>query len=50
MFNERFMAARHEKGCYEKHVPMYFLVGGGLLNDDVGVSRGTAFQKIRPAS
>ena len=41
------MAARHEEGCYEKSICIYYLVCGGLLNDDVRVVRGTVFQEIR---
>ena len=36
-----------------KHVLMYFLVCKGLLgllNDDVGGARGTAFQELRPGA
>ena len=29
---------------------IYFLVGKGLSNDDVGEARGTVFQKIRPGA
>ena len=29
---------------------MYFIVCGGLSNDDVGAARGAVFQKIRPVS
>ena len=47
------MAARHEEGCYEKHIFVYFLVWKGLLllsSDGVGVARGATFQEIRPGA
>ena len=49
-FNERFMAARHEEGCYGMHFSMHFLVCRGLSNDDVGVARGTVSQETRPGA
>ena len=49
-FNERFMAARHEDGRFAKRNFMYFLVCKGLSNDDVGGTRGTEFQEIRPGA
>ena len=49
-FNERFMAARHEEGCYENNFCKYVLVCKGLSNDDIEVARGTVFQKIRPGA
>ena len=42
------MAARHEDGCYEKDVFIYFHVCKGLSNDAGGVARGTVFQEIWP--
>ena len=47
-FNERFVAARYKKGCYEKYIFTYFLVREGLSTDDVGVAKGIVFQEIRP--
>ena len=44
------MAARHQVGCDEKRIFMYFLVCKGPSNDDVGVKRGTVLQKIRPGA
>ena len=35
------MAARHEEGCYEKNVFIYFRVCKGLPNDYVGLQRAT---------
>ena len=49
-FNERFVAARHEEGCYEKSILKKFHVCKGLSNDDVGAARGTAFREIRPVA
>ena len=37
------------KDTIEKKVSIYFLVCEGLSIDDVGVSRDTVFQEIRPA-
>ena len=42
------MAARHEEGCYDEHIFTYFLVCKGVLNDGVGVARGTEFQEMPP--
>ena len=50
LFNERFMGARHEKGCYEISSSHIFHACKGLSNDDVGAARGNVFQKIRPGS
>ena len=44
-FNDRSMAARHEEGCYEKHIFIYFVVWKELSNDGVGVP-----QEIRPGA
>ena len=47
------MAARHEKGCYEKNILKHFHACKGLSNlsnDDVGAARGTVFQEIRPGA
>ena len=49
-FNEHFMAARHEEACYEKSICIYYLVCGGLSIDDVGVSRDTVLQEMRPGA
>ena len=46
--NERFVAARHEEGCYEENIFIHCFVCKGLSNDDVGVARGTLFEEIRP--
>ena len=45
-FNERFMAARHErKDTVERKVSTHFLVSGKDPSlDDIGVSRDTVFQ------
>ena len=51
LFNERFMAARHQKWCdeiYVVYILVCFLVCNGISKDDVGVARGAVFQKIRP--
>ena len=45
-FNERFVAARYEEGCYEKYFFTYVLVRGGLSIDDVGVAKGTVFRSL----
>ena len=42
------MAARHEEGRYQKIVSICFIVCKGLSIDDVGASRDTVFQEIRP--
>ena len=43
-FNERFVAARHEEGCYEKKKRFVCsLACEGLSNDEVGVERGDVF-------
>ena len=42
------MAARHEQGCSETHISMYFFVWEGLSNDSVGVANGTVLQETRP--
>ena len=44
------MVARHEKGCYQQNVSIYFLVCEDLFDDDVGVSRDAIFQEIRPGA
>ena len=45
------MAAAHEELCYmKKKNILIYLVCKGLLNDDVGVARGTMFQEIRPGA
>ena len=44
------MAARHEEGCCEASVLVYFLGRKDLSNDDVRVARGTVFQEIRPGA
>ena len=41
------MAARHEEGCYEKYILIYFLACTGISNDGVGVARGTVIQEVR---
>ena len=46
--NERFIAARHERGCYEKSIFKHFHASKGLSNDYVGAARGIIFQEIRP--
>ena len=46
-FIERFIAARHEEGCYENNITLHFLACKGVSNGDVGVARGTVFQAIR---
>ena len=38
------------KDTIEKNVPMHFLVWKGLSTHDVGVSRDTLFQEIRPGA
>ena len=48
IFDERFMAARHEEECYEKNIFTCFFVCKGLSNGDVRVTRRTVLQKIRP--
>ena len=50
IFNKRFKAARHEKGCYEQNISIYFFFCKGLSNDDIAVARGTVFQEIWPAA
>ena len=51
LFNERFMAARHEEGCWdEKRILKHFRVCKGLSNDDVGAASSTVFQEIRPGA
>ena len=47
-FNERFMPARHEEACHEKHISRKYLVYKGLPNDEVGEARGTIFRETRP--
>ena len=50
-YNERFMAAQHKEGYYrKKKVPILFLVCEGLTIDDIGVSRDTVCQEIRPGA
>ena len=49
-FNERFMAARHEEGCYENNISMCSLVCKEISEDDVGVARGTVSQETRPGA
>ena len=46
------MAARRKEGytIIEKNVSKYFVVCKGLTIDDVGVSRDTVFQEIRPGA
>ena len=46
------MAARHlVKDTFEKSITyVHFLVCKGLSIDDVGVSRDTVFQEIRPGA
>ena len=44
------MAARHEDGCYETSILKHFHACKGLSNDDVGVTRSTVFQEIRPGA
>ena len=52
-FNERFMAARrHKQGSMQlkiKH-PYILFVCKGLSIDDIGVSRDTVFQEMRPGA
>ena len=50
LFNERFMAARHEEGSYEEKVFISFLGCKTLSNDDIEVSGGTGFEEIRPGA
>ena len=50
-FNERVTDARHKEGYYrKKKYPHVFLCAKGLSIDDVGVSRDTAFQEMRPGA
>ena len=42
------MASRHEEGCHENTIFMYFLFCKGLSNTDVWVARGTVNRGIRP--
>ena len=50
-FNERLVAAPHDKGsCEKNYIFTYFLACEGLSDDDVGVARGTLFQEIRPGA
>ena len=47
------MAARHKEGRIQlkiKYPRIYFLECKGLSIDDVGVSRDTVFQEIRPGA
>ena len=44
------MAARHEEGLHEEHIFIHFLVCKVLLNDDVGVAKGTGCQEMRPGA
>ena len=48
-FNESFVGARDEGGCYATNILLHFLDCKQLLivlsNDDVGVARGTVFQE-----
>ena len=44
------MATGHEERCYAKNVFTYFAVCEGRSNDDVGVARGTVFQKLQPGA
>ena len=44
------MAALQEEGRYETQFFEYVLGCKGLLNDDVGVARGTVFEEIRPGA
>ena len=48
IFNEHFVAARYEEGCYEKCIFTYVLVREGKSTDDAEVAKGTVFQDIRP--
>ena len=42
------MAARHEEGCYQRKVSLYFfLFAEGPSNDHVGLARSTVFREIR---
>ena len=54
VFNERFMAARHEKeDAKNKAHPqasMFLFAKKGLSNDDVGLAGGTVFEGIRPGA
>ena len=50
LFNELFMAARREEGCYEKSILKNFDVRKRLSNDDVGAARGAVFQELRPGA
>ena len=44
------MAARHQEGCHEKNVFVYFYVRERLSHCDVGVAMGTTFQERQPAA
>ena len=44
------MTSRHKEGSIENKVSAYFLVCKGLSIDDVGVSRDTVSQEIRPGA
>ena len=43
LFNERFIAARHEEGCYEKSILKSFHGCKGLSNVEVEAARDTVF-------
>ena len=44
------MVDRHEEGCYQQKVSIYFIVCKGLSNYDVRVSQNNIFQEIRPGA
>ena len=48
-FDERFVAARYEEGCYEKHLLRICSCSRMTVDrSHVGVAKGTLFQEIRP--
>ena len=47
IYNEYFMATRHEEGCHQGKICTHFLACNVLSNEDVGVARGAVFQEIR---
>ena len=54
--NQRFSLANvswlfdTREDAIRKRAYMYFIVGKGLSNDDVGAATGTVFQEVRPGS
>lgn len=47
-FNKRSVAARYEKGRYERSILTYVFVHEGLSTNDVRMAKGTVFPKIGP--